>query len=97
MAKRPMTRAGAVIAASAALLLGLSGVAHADGPGDRWYGEPVNMADYPDCGEALAKYQVSVGAGALGGPVGMIAGAATGLPDVYLDCPPAPEYWHNGT
>ena len=55
------------------------------------------MDDHPDCGEALVKVYVQGGLGAVGGPAGMIAGAATGLPDVYLDCPKLEPWMQNGT
>ncbi len=107
MARTSILRVGAVVAATAGLLLGLSGGAQAapaeDGwerAGKRWdegYSKQANPADHPDCMAAVGKFYVSGAAGALGGRAGAVGGLATGLPDIYLDCPAVEPWQQNGT
>jgi hypothetical protein len=102
-----MRQAGAVVAATAGLLLGLSGVAQAAPADSGWeraqrhwdeaYGQQWDPADHPDCMEALAKFYVQGAAGGVGGPAGMVGGLAAGLPDVFLDCPRVEPWQQNGT
>jgi len=97
-----MVRGNVVAVLSVGLMLGLSGVAQAgnwdderDRSVDKTAWDPKE--DYPDCAEAIGKLYVSGAAGGLGGPAGIVGGLATGLPDVYLDCPTVEPWQQNGT
>ena len=98
--RNSILRAGVVVAVGVAVMSGAAGVAHAGDATDRWYGDPADSwdaDDYPDCGAALTKIYVSGAAGTLGGPLGTVGGMASGLPDVFLDCPGVEPWQQNGT
>jgi hypothetical protein len=101
MVRKSMVRGNVVAVLSVGLMLGLSGVAQA-GDAEDEYDRSVGKTawdpkDYPDCAEAIGKFYVSGAAGGLGGPAGIVGGLATGLPDIYLDCPTVEPWQQNGT